>query len=131
MLLHMPSSSQPSLLDLFHDRDGRLGVFRRQVEANVLEHLSGNRIYCESKPANDFVTFTQTYADTALLGADTPTNRSIIISPLRNQALTILREKAIETLAKPYAEITIAHDDALAVFTLTFTLRFFKPKPPA
>ncbi len=121
-------STQSSLLDLFHDKKGRLGVFRRQIENNVLEHLSGYSIFCEpKKQANDFVAFTERYADVNLLGADIPANRSEIISRLRNQALTILQEKSINALAKPWFDVKVERDAAMAGFTLTVSLRFFNP----
>ena len=119
--------SQPSLLDLFHNKKGRLPVFRRQTEANVLEHLSGNSISCESKLANDFVAFTERYADVDLLDDDTPANRNEIISTLRKQALTILREKSIEALAKPCVKVEAHLDKSKIGLTLTTTLYFFNP----
>ncbi len=120
--------SQPSLLDLFHNKKGRLPVFRRQAEANVLEHLSGNWISCESKQqANDFVAFTERYADIDLLDDDIPANRNGIISTLRKQALTILREKSIEALAKPCVKVEVHLDESKAGFTLTTSLYFFNP----
>jgi hypothetical protein len=125
MFQHMPT--QPSLLDLFHNKNGQLPVFRRQAEANVLEHLSGNSIICESKQSNDFVAFTEQYADVNLLGADIPANRSEIIAPLRKQALTILQAKAISALAKPCFDVKVQRDEAMAGFTLTVTLGFFNP----
>ena len=121
-------SSQSSLLDLFNDNDGRLGVFRRQVENNVLEHLSGNSIFCEpKKQANGFVAFTERFADVDLLGADIPANRSGIISRLRNQALTLLQEKSIESLAKPYFDVKVQRDASAVGFTVTVSLGFFNP----
>jgi len=121
-------SNQPSLLDLFNDKNGGLGVFRRQIENNVLEHLSGNSIFCEPKQqANSFATFTEGFADADLLRADIPANRSEIISRLRNQALNILKEKSIKALAKPYFDLKIQHDTAVAGFTLTVSLGFFNP----
>ena len=126
MFLYM--STQPSLLDLFNDKNGGLGVFRRQVENNVLEHLSGNSIFCEPRQqANGFVAFTERFADVDLLGADIPTNRSGIISRIRNQALTILREKSIDTLAKPYFDVKVQRDTSAAGFTVTVSLGFFNP----
>ncbi len=125
MFQYMPS--QPSLLDLFHNKKGRLPVFRRQAEANVLEHLSGNSIFCESKQANGFVAFTERYADVDLLDDDIPANRSGIISTLRKQALTILRERSIKALAKPCFDVKVQRDAAMAGFTLTVTLGFFNP----
>ena len=121
-------SIQSSLLDLFHDKNGGLGVFRRQVENNVLEHLSGNSIFCEPKQqANGFVAFTERFADADLLGADIPANRSGIISRLRNQALTILREKSIKALAKPWFDVKVERDVAVVGFSVTVSLGFFKP----
>jgi hypothetical protein len=120
--------SQPSLLDLFHNKKGRLPVFRRQAEANVLEHLSGNSIGCEPKQlANDFVAFTERYADVDLLDDDSPANRNEIISTLRKQALTILREKSIGALAKPCVKVEVHLDASKAKFTLTTSLYFFDP----
>ena len=119
-------SSQSSLLDLFNDNDGRLGVFRRQVENNVLEHLSGNSIFCEPKQqANGFVTFTEQFADVDLTIADIPANRSGIISRIRNQALTILQEKSIESLAKPYFDVRVQRDASVEGFAVTVSLGFF------
>jgi hypothetical protein len=115
------------LLDLFHNRKGRLPVFRRQAEANLLEHLSGNSISCESKQANDFVAFTERYADVDLLDDDSPANRNWIISTLRNQALTILKEKSIGALAKPCVKVEVHLDRSKAGFTLTTSLYFFDP----
>jgi hypothetical protein len=124
-------STQPNLIDLFHNKKGQLPVFRRQAEANVLEHLSGYSIGCESKKqANDFVSFTERYADVDLLGADIPANRSEIIAPLRKQALTILQAKSIKALAKPCFEVKVERDAAVVGFTLTVTLGFFKPDKP-
>ena len=123
-------STEPSLLDLFYDKNGRLGVFRRQVENNVLEHLSGNSVICESKQANGFVAFTERYADVDLLGADIPANRSGIISRLRNQALTILQAKSIKALAKPCFEVKVERDAGMVGFTLTVSLGFFNPDKP-
>jgi hypothetical protein len=123
-------STEPSLLDLFYDKNGRLGVFRRQVEANVLEHLSGYSIFCESKQANGFVAFTERYADMDLLGADIPANRSGIISRLRNQALSILQAKSIKALAKPCFEVKVERDTGMVGFTLTISLGFFNPDKP-
>ncbi len=121
-------SSQSSLLDLFNDKNELLGVFRRQVENNVLEHLSGNSIFCEPKQqANGFVDFTEQFADVDLTIADIPANRSGIISRLRNQALTILQEKSIATLAKPYFDAKIQRDASAAGFTVTVSLGFFNP----
>jgi hypothetical protein len=130
MFLHM--STQSSLLDLFNDKNGGLGVFRRQVENNILEHLSGNSIFCEpKKQANGFVSFTERLADVDLLGADIPVNRSGIISRLRNQALTILQEKSIETLAKPYFDVKVQRDASVVGFTVTVSLGFFNPDKQA
>jgi hypothetical protein len=121
-------STQPSLLDLFNDKNGGLGVFRRQVENNVLEHLSGNSIFCEPKQqANGFVAFTEQFADVDLLDADVPANRSRIISRLRNQALTILQEKAIENLAKPYFDVKVQREASVEGFAVTVSLGFFNP----
>lgn len=120
-------STEPNLLDLLYDKNGRLGVFRRQVENNVLEHLFGNSIFCEPKQANGFVAFTERYADVDLLGADIPANRSGIISRLRNQALTILREKSIKALAKPCFDVEVQRDAGMVGFTLTVSLWFFDP----
>ena len=120
-------STQPSLLDLFNDKTGRLGVFRRQIENNVLEHLSGNSIICESKQSNDFVAFTEQYADVNLLGADIPANRSEIIAPLRKQALTILQAKAISALAKPCFDVKVQLNASAVSFTVTVSLGFFNP----
>ena len=122
---HMPS--QPSLLDLFLNRKGRLPVFRRQAEANVLEHLAGNSIICESKQSNDFVAFTERYTDVDLLDDDIPASRNGIISTLRKQAMIILKEKSIEALAKPCVKIEVHLDASKAGFTLTATLYFFNP----
>jgi hypothetical protein len=119
--------SQPSLLDLFHNKKGRLPVFHRQAEANVLEHLSGNSIFCESNLANDFVAFTERYADVDLLDDDIPANRNWIISTLRKQALTILREKSVGALAKPCVKVEVHLDASKAGFTLTTSLYFFNP----
>ena len=119
--------SQPSLLDLFHNKKGRLPVFRRQAEANVLEHLSGNSISCESKQANDCVTFTERYADVDLLDDDMPANRNGIISSLRNQALNILKEKSIEALAKPCVKVEVRLNASKTGFTVTTSLYFFNP----
>ena len=116
---------QPSLLDLFQNKKGRLPVFRRQAEANVLEHLSGNSIICESKQANDFVVFTEQYADVDLLDDDIPANRNGIMSTLRKQALTILKEKSIEALAKPCVKVEVHLDASKAGYTLTTSLYFF------
>ena len=125
-------STQPSLLDLFNDKNGGLGVFRRQVENNVLEHLSGNSIFCEPKQqANGFVGFTERFADVDLLGADIPANRSRIISRLRNQALTLLQEKSIESLAKPYFDVKVQRDASVVGFTVTVSLGFFNPDKQA
>ena len=121
-------STQLSLLDLFTDKNGGLGVFRRQVANNVLEHLSGNSIFCEPKQqANGFVDFTEQFADVDLTIADIPANRSGIISRIRNQALTILQEKSIESLAKPYFDVKVQRDAAAEGFTLTVSLGFFNP----
>jgi hypothetical protein len=121
-------SSQPSLLDLLSDKNGGLGVFRRQIENNVLEHLSGNSIFCEPKQqANSFVAFTEQLADVDLLDADIPDNRSRIISRLRNQALTLLQEKSIESLAKPYFDVKVQRDASVVGFTVTVSLGFFNP----
>ena len=125
-------SSQSSLLDLFNDKNERLGVFRRQVENNVLEHLSGNSIFCESKQqANGFVYFTERFADVDLLDADIPANRSGIISRIRNQALTILQEESIDTLAKPYFDVKVQRDASAVGFTVTVSLGFFNPDKQA
>jgi hypothetical protein len=121
-------STQPSLLDLFNDKNGRLGVFRRQIENNILEHLSGNSIFCETKQqANGFVTFTERLADVDLLGADIPANRSGIISRLRNQALTMLQEKSVKFLAKPYFDVKVQRDASMVGFAVTVSLGFFNP----
>ena len=121
-------SSQPSLLDLLSDKNGGLGVFRRQIENNVLEHLSGNSIFCEPKQqANSFVAFTEKLADVDLLDADIPANRSRIISRLRNQALTLLQEKSIESLAKPYFDVEVQRDASVVGFTMKVSLGFFNP----
>ena len=119
--------SQPSLLDLFHNKKGQLPVFRRQVEANILEHLSGNSIFCESKPGNDFLAFTERYADVDLLDDDIPANRNVIISTLRKQALTILKEKPIDSLAKPYVKFEVHLEKSKTEFTLSTSLYFFNP----
>ena len=124
-------STQSSLLDLFYDKNGGLGVFRRQVENNVLEHLSGYSIFCESKQANGFVAFTERYADVDLLGADIPANRSGVISRLRNQALTILQEKSIKALAKPYFDVKVDRDASVEGFAVTVSLGFFNPDKQA
>jgi hypothetical protein len=119
-------STQPSLLDLFTDKNGGLGVFRRQVANNVLEHLSGNSIFCEPKQqANGFVDFTEQFADVDLTIADIPANRSGIISRIRNQALTILQEKSIESLAKPYFDVRVQRDASVEGFAVTVSLGFF------
>ena len=123
---YMPS--QPSLLDLFHNKNGRLPVFRRQAEANILEHLSGNSISCEPKQlANDSVAFAERYADVDLLDDDSPANRNGIISTLRQQALTILREKSIGALAKPCVKVEVHLDTSKIGFTLTTTLYYLNP----
>ena len=125
-------SSQCSLLDLFNDKNGRLGVFRRQVENNVLEHLSGNSIFCEPKQqANGFVDFTEQFADVDLSSPDIPANRSGIISRLRNQALTMLQEKSIETLAKPYFDVKIQRETSVEGFAVTVSLGYFNPDKQA
>src|SRR5208283_1638972 len=124
-------SPQPSLLDLFQNKKGRLPVFRRQAEANVLEHLSGNSIICNSKQANDFLVFTESYADVDLLDDDIPANRNELISTLRKKALTILKEKSIEALAKPCVKVEVLLDASKAGITLTTSLYFFNPDKQA
>jgi hypothetical protein len=61
------------------------------------------------------------------LDDDTPASRSGIISTLRKQALTILQEKSIDTLAKPFVKIEVRHDAGEAAFTLTTSFCFFNP----
>jgi hypothetical protein len=124
-------SPQPSLLDLFQNKKGRLPVFRRQAEANILEHLSGNSIICSSKQANDFLVFTESYADVDLLDDDIPANRNELNSTLRKKALTILKEKSIEALAKPCVKVEILLDASKAGFALTTSLYFFNPDKQA
>jgi hypothetical protein len=119
--------TQPSLLDLFQSKKGRLPLFRRQAEANILEHLSGNSIGCESKQSNDFVTFTETYADVDLLDDDIPANRNELISALRKQALTIVKEKSIGSLAKPCVRVEVHLNTGKGWFTVTTSLYLFNP----
>ena len=93
----------------------------------MLEHLSGNSIGCVSKQSNDFIAFTETYANVDLLYDDIPANRNELISNLRKQALTILKEKSIQALAKPCVKVEVHAGTSKSGVTLTTSLYFFNP----